>query len=199
MSGQNSPKDNSFYMALIAIIISLVGTGVSIVEAKILRDQQALMVQESSASVWPYLSQSITIGTTITKEGFTPGLTISLKNGGIGPAILSPRTIRFRGQTFTDTEDLGDFLAETYPGLRVVFTLDIMEDGGIIPANEEVAIIGMLTLSLPAGREKLDLLSEISDDLDLDYCYCSVYEDCWALSDDAHPMPAEDCRIKVSL
>ncbi|MTB50144.1 hypothetical protein [Lewinella sp. W8] len=193
------PRDRSYYMALIAIIISLVGTGVSIIEAKILRDQQALMVQESSASVWPYISVNKSIGTTVTAEGFTPTLALSLKNGGIGPAILSPRTIIFRGKTFSDSDAFNVFLEKTYPGLSLIFNVDIMDDGGIIPASETIAVLGMMLMGTAEGIEKLDLLSEISDDLELSLCYCSVYEECWQLTEDTHPERAEDCALKVNL
>jgi hypothetical protein len=192
-------RDRSYYMALLAIIISLVGTGVSIIEAKILRDQQALMVQESSAAVWPYLSVSYSIGTTVTSDGFTPTLSMALKNGGIGPAILSPRAILYQDQRFRDSENLLEHLQEKYPDLGLVFTTDIMGDGGIIPASETVVVLGMMLLKTPEDVDKLELLSEISDDLKLELCYCSVYEECWELTENAHPERAKDCSLEVNL
>lgn len=39
-----------------------------------------------------------------------------------------------------------------------------------------------------------DLLEEAQTKWDLDYCYCSVFEDCWRVSSKlAEPAPVEEC------
>lgn len=51
-------------MALLAIVISLTGTVVSIVEANILSDQQELILEEKAASVWPFLEVAVNVDLT---------------------------------------------------------------------------------------------------------------------------------------
>ncbi|MEM9258043.1 MAG: hypothetical protein AAGA62_00270 [Bacteroidota bacterium] len=82
----------SFYMALIAIVISLVGTGVSIIEARILREQQNLMMEEKAASVWPYVTES----NLVRQDSNSLIIEFSLRNDGVGPALHLVVIRRFR-------------------------------------------------------------------------------------------------------
>lgn len=48
--------DRSLLISLVAVAISLIGTLVSVYEARVLRDQQDLQVEQKSASAWPFVA-----------------------------------------------------------------------------------------------------------------------------------------------
>ncbi|SEQ41747.1 hypothetical protein [Neolewinella agarilytica] len=162
----------SFYMALLAIVISLVGTCVSIFEARILREQQTIMSDEKEATVWPYVSA----GANISQEGKSTTVTMSLKNEGVGPALIGDLHHVVEGQTGTLTEVL-PMLRKQFPAFKIIPLLISNTGKKVLGAGESVTAYRLLI----SGQtdQVLDHI-EVTGAIETEFCYCSIYGDCWS-------------------
>jgi hypothetical protein len=172
-----SPKvkrfDRSDVMALLALLISLGAFAVSVLEANIMRDQQRIMQIQQKASVYPYLSKNIKLGS---ENG--ADFTLSIVNKGVGPGKIKNVKFRFDDQTFETTEEVRAEIMKKLEGK--IRTIAISElNTYFISSGEEKNIISIL---LKEGTSILELLTSIS--LDVDVEYCSIYEECWQTNDE---------------
>jgi hypothetical protein len=184
-------------------VISLIGTGVSIMEAGILRDQQQLMVEEKAAAVWPYLESSTSA--IKTEKGIE--IKMVLTNKGVGPALLSDITFSTEGK-YGKRSDLTSVLSKNHPGLVLLntFTRNSMKE--VLAAQEELIAYKVLIFPRPGEASSdnsfektlqdfnsLNEAGEIIDAISSTYCYCSIYGDCWD-SDNQPLLANEACSGK---
>lgn len=161
----------SFYMALLAIVISLVGTCVSIFEARILREQQTIMSEEKEASVWPYLSMSSDINMGSESTIYS----LNIKNEGVGPALLGDISHTLGEKSGTILSILSA-LDDKYPSSSFFLQKSFNGEKMVIGAGEVVTIFQLAIL----GEEGIIQQAEIVDSIESTYCYCSIYGDCWS-------------------
>jgi hypothetical protein len=179
----------SFWMALLAIVISLIGTGVSMMEAGILRDQQKLMVEEKAASVWPYVVSS----TSVVKTDKGIEIEMVLTNKGVGPALLSPVTFSAAGKQGSVAQLL-PIISKNHPGLVLLAMFTKGSSKEVLAAGEEITVYTILVVdsakdTLAGASEDtaigsmdvslLNKTAEIVDAITFDFCYCSIYGDGW--------------------
>lgn len=158
-------------MALLAIIISLVGTGVSIVEANILRDQQQLMLEEKEAAVWPYVSA----GVQMSYDTSATTIVYRLKNEGVGPALIGDIQHKTGETTGVLTEILPS-LREKFPDLQLIPTLSSSSTNKVLGAGESMVVFSLYVTQKPsAENDPIALASAI----ETTFCYCSIYGACW--------------------
>ena len=188
MSKKKPPRTTSFWMAIIAIFISLIGTGISVVEAGILRDQQQLMTDEKAATVWPFVAAKTQV---LETEAGTE-ITFTVKNKGVGPALIN-------GITYSSNEASGSITDVVHSiilpnnGLRLLPTLSQSSEKSVLQPGEEMEVYKLLLLA-PEGTaktnenkavtlnkylERMEDAADIIEQITIDYCYCSVYGDCW--------------------
>ncbi len=160
-----------FYMALIAIFISLVGTFVSVFEAKILREQQTIMSEEKEASVCPYLSENGNINMTAEGTFFS----LDLTNEGVGPALLGDISHTVGEKSGAILSVLSE-LKDKYPKMTFILKKSFNGKKKVIGEGETVNIYELLIIN---GGD-LTLQAQVIDDIKFTYCYCSIYGDCWS-------------------
>lgn len=173
----------SFYMALLAIVISLVGTCVSIFEARILREQQTIMSEEKEASVWPYLSANGNIN-------MGPESTIyslNIKNEGVGPALLGDISHTIGEKSGTILSILSA-LNEKYPSSTFFLQKSFNGKKKVIGEGE---VVNLFQLAILDGGD-ISQQADIIDSIESTYCYCSIYGDCWS-SDGERMAENESC------
>ncbi len=165
-------RSASFYMALLAIVISLVGTCVSIFEARILREQQTIMSDDKEATVWPYVSA----GANIAQEGNSTTVTMSLKNEGVGPALIGDLRHIVGDQTGTLSDVLPE-LRKQFSALKIIPLLISNSGKKVLGAGESVTAYRLLI----SGQtdQVLDHI-EVTGAIETEFCYCSIYGDCWS-------------------
>lgn len=169
-------SSTSFWMALLAIVISLIGTGVSIVEANILRDQQALMTEEKAASVWPYLV--LNGKADVDKNQLT--LSYELNNKGVGPALIGDLTLRNKIGKGINPIQLIDQLEADHPELEIIPTASKDSKKEVLAAGDRYQILELLILTKDPEKAPINLaMVPIMQDITIEYCYCSIYGDCW--------------------
>lgn len=154
-------------IALSALLLSVCGVFIAIYEAALVRRQQR-------ASVWPYVE----VSASLTRER----IELRVQNTGVGPAQVRAAAVSQDGETRKGWADLirgagvGPLEVDTYYSLirgrvlprdsspEVIFRLT--EEGGVAAP----ALIALLRREMLEGR------------LDVEVCYCSVFEECWTSS-----------------
>lgn len=149
-------------VALSALVLSLCGVFIAIYEASIMRSAQR-------ASVWPYAEVASSI---------TPGrVEIRVGNNGVGPARVVAAAIRYRGRTLGGWRELVLALDSEPVGIE---TYKSMIGGRVLPAGADAETIFRMVGETEASQVTAELGQAIWDgDLDVEVCYCSVYEECW--------------------
>ena len=173
--------DRSDLIALIALLISVVGTVISVSEARLMNRQLDLMDAQKSATVWPYadVRRSADYGTD------PATITLEIVNHGIGPALVDSVRLRYRDKT-TSALEVIEPLAAAYPAFTVVPYRSSSEGSLILPAGEGAVLLQLAFRAKVDDGAKPDLAA-VMDDLVLDFTFCDVYGTCWRYNPDGKP------------
>ncbi|MFK8162401.1 MAG: hypothetical protein AB8H12_08045 [Lewinella sp.] len=126
----------------------------------------------------------------------TAVLSFELVNKGIGPAVLGDVRYLFDGKDF-ESYSIGDGVAEKYDSLIIVQgTQNMQIDSSVFQPNEAMNIF---TIYLTAKSPKhTGLFNRIANELSVQFCYCSVYGDCWYRGSHRTPEKREECSGYIS-
>jgi len=163
-------------IGLSAVVLSLCGLSISLYEASLIREQQR-------ASVWP----NVAVGVSITGERFQ----FNASNSGVGPARVEATRLTYRSETLDRWRDLIDRVADV-PQDSVGVTYSIL--GARVMPEESQEKIFEVDIDRPAERNVVDSLwQSVQDgDVDIEVCYCSVYDECWQSSMQARVQQLRD-------
>lgn len=158
-------------VALAATITSLCALVVSGMQVRIMREEQR-------ASVWPRLAADVSYpsGT----------FEVNLRNQGIGPAEVRWVRVAVNGQP---RSSWGGVLLALGASMDQSYTFSTVNGRVLTPGSE------LPVLTVPP-HPMTDSLYERSDRIALDLCYCSVYGECWRLSNPA--LGASENRGRVT-
>ncbi|MEO1659882.1 MAG: hypothetical protein AAFR51_02755 [Pseudomonadota bacterium] len=183
--------------AVVGIFIATVALFAALNESDAVRKQQ-------QAAVWPHVQVDRSNITTDTNMG----VKITVSNRGIGPARIRAAEVALDGETVLSWDDLFERLAPAaqgrfprsdshvgssvlVPGSDVtvidldtaVFTQFDLESMDDIASREETAT------AIQAFRTALR-----DDRFEMTLCYCSVFDDCWQVSNvQRDPAPINAC------
>jgi len=193
-----SRNNTNTWLSILAVVVSFGAFGVSIYEAGIMRDQQEIMYQEQQlmleqqkASVWPYLESDISYMYKPEKSA----LIYKLKNKGVGPAKINHYDLSTKGTALTDYNQIFEVINAMLPAnfdgnINLIFR----PSKGILSPEEEIT---WLSIELPRFEGDTDMIRNLG--LAFEFCYCSIYNDCWTLSS-ANEEPEEGCnRLKDNI
>lgn len=144
-------------IALIAVFISFLTLFVYLYQSNLMKTQQKM-------SVWPHLTFGPTWGTDF--------MIINLLNKGIGPAIIQDVRIAINDEPVEGIQEIMRFFPDS---LKSDFSYSSLWAGQVVMAGESIQIFKN---SNPATINYLLKLIE-EDQVAIEICYCSVYEDCW--------------------
>ncbi|PQA87965.1 hypothetical protein [Hyphococcus luteus] len=158
-------------------------------------DQAQIMRKQQHASVLPVLN----VSGGLSSEGDRHVLTVSVRNDGIGPAVIESADLFVGGAPVKDWPDLRDrFMPEA---LRKDFQSNLDTAVGILAAGHEAQAI---VFSWPSNEEtdagfemlRQRVFSGDPDDAFFGVCYCSVFDRCWKNTPDnrAVPEPVKSCE-----
>ncbi len=159
-------------MAMAAVVMSVCALVVSVVQVRIMREQQ-------KAEVWPYPE----IGITDNEEG----LVLSFTNNGIGPALVKTVEITLDGEIKKRWPEVLTAILTEVPN----YSYSTIRDR-VFPADK-----GVPFLLLPPGPDAQkvnDAWRSGAVRLGIMICYCSVYDDCWELTLERRD-PVAECRV----
>ena len=124
----------------------------------------------SRASVWPRLE----VFRSVSVDSFSYGVT----NNGTGPALIKYAKVK-NGSTYlkrwSDVKQFSE-IRQSHINNRT-----------LSPQNS------ITPLSYKGDNAKA--LRNIDDNITIELCYCSVYEDCWVIDRSNTPTPVESCLI----
>ena len=186
--------DTSLIVALVAVVISLVGTVTSIYEARILRNQQQTYQEEKAASVWPYIKTEMYTNYNNSDSSIT--LEYSITNKGIGPAILGDVRYVYLGAD-VETYSIDEAIQKQYPDIPVWNSQNRQIDRTVVSPGEKIKLFVIrLQVSGPV-RDFSDVSNAIDADFYTEFCYCSVYGACWRVTQSDVPQEGDDCEVEL--
>ncbi|MEM8547547.1 MAG: hypothetical protein AAGF46_05200 [Pseudomonadota bacterium] len=135
----------------------------------------------ATAEVWPYL----TVGERYDSEGFY----YEAVNKGIGPARLRSVIVKYQGEPIQGIDQLIlDIL-----GPEDAFSYDRYRSSvsatAVISAGE---VLNLFSVDWDPVTRRLS--QALAPSLEIEICYCSVYDDCWIAKRGANEaLPVEQC------
>lgn len=142
--------------AISAVFIGLCAIGVSLYETALIRQAQ-------KGSVWPALGG----GYSYNQDGFS----YLLENAGVGPAIIEYIVLTIDGEPLQTWDQYFEKL-----GINVNNYLVTQASGRIVSPQSKLDILFIP----PQGS--VDLVAAEQSRVNVEICYCSVYEDCWIVT-----------------
>ena len=180
-----SRLDRSDKLAILAVLLSFVAVSVSFYEAKVLKEQQEIMQAQQKASVWPYLRTNL-------KYEYSDKfwIRLSVENKGVGPALIHSSKLFINQVARNDYFDIDTTIRSFFPD-SVDMGLSISGlEGVLLSPGEKVNI-----LEIQTNRFKGEGKAGRSVPIDLSFCFCSIYEDCWAVASMSSGLePIEQCE-----
>jgi len=165
-------KQPEMIVAWSAMFISLLALLATMYEANLERENQLL-------SIWPRLVVQAHISD---RRGYK----IEVSNKGLGPAIVKTAKITIDGNPQDSWKDVFNELKLT--GSFSIITNPL--NSTIISQNETVEVVKIDDAQ--AGYKA----SKGSQRVDLEVCYCSVYDDCWLVSKNNQYKSVNQCMVQ---
>lgn len=153
-------------------------------------DQSVVMRQQQHASVWPIVESDVSV----LRDEQEQFISLTLNNVGVGPAILRDATITFNGEALINFDMLNDALLPV--DLQNELQIEASSMSGVLGAGQERTSLRLVwkrneqqdTAFMAMTRK---FVGQSSVDIDIELCYCSVFEKCWKADDSATSMPVQ--------
>lgn len=150
-------------------------------------DQAQIMRKQQHASVLPVLN----VSGGFSSEGGFHTMTISIRNDGVGPAVIESADLIVDGASVEDWPDLRDRFMPT--ALHTDFSSNLDTAIGILAAGE---VSNAIVMSWPRndatdvdfGALKERVFADANSAF-FSVCYCSVFDRCWKSSPDNSAKP----------
>ena len=177
-------------IALSAVVLSVCGLFISIYETSLIREQQR-------ASVWP----NVEIQPSIRNDS----LKIFVENSGIGPARIMNASVSYKGdvkENWADVMNSFNFRSDEISDYQSLI------QGSVLPPDSGQEMIFRVASS--ADDQELNIAFQmgraiIQEDLNINICYCSVYDECWTTElrylvrkSNGEPVPSREALLVSS-
>jgi hypothetical protein len=178
------------YMPLLFIANLLVGAPallISLVIAYATFTQAEATTKIQQAEAWPFISY----GTSNASEDNERVISLVLSNNGIGPALLGPMEIRYKGSPVRTPKELLARCCGYREGTPLTFATS--------PSSNVVVRPGETTsfLRVPAAPPNERVWNIFNDErwkLEVRSCYCSVFGECWIVKGaQTRPRAVDQC------
>lgn len=167
-------------VGLPALLISLVVAYGTFVQARATQRMQ-------QAAAWPFIAYDTS---NYTAEG-KHRISLVLTNNGVGPALLGPMEVRYRGRAMRSPTELltlccgykkgDDLQLGTTPATRVA-----------LRPGEQAEFFNIA--DVPANARLIARLERERWKFSVRSCYCSIFEECWTIAGiQAKPQPVDAC------
>jgi len=177
-------------IAISAIFISVVSLVVSVQHGKTMEKMVEQNEKLVAASTMPFLTAR---SGNIDPVTLKPSMHFTLKNGGVGPAVIDTFEFRYKGIPYHESTTLlraccSAALPANRDGSGAIYS-NIA--GSILPARESVDFL-LLAADEPAKLQKA--VNDARKDMTFSACYCSVLNECWQTDFEAgRPKPIPAC------
>jgi hypothetical protein len=148
--------------------------------------QTRVVANQLSASVWPYLSYTTT---------FDPnGITMTIDNDGLGPAVIRSASLEVDGREMASWEAAAKSLGKI-PGIKGIGgSFTSLGPGSVIREGASHQLFHLQFTTTPRA-DRAAALTQLRDSFGeraaVTVCYCSTLENCWLLSTGRDQQPVE--------
>jgi hypothetical protein len=172
------------FLSLLSLVVSI-EHGKSM--EKMVDQNQKLVV----ANTLPLLAMDVENNMDLEKK--KAHVRLSVKNNGVGPAIIDRFEIRYKGVSYNSPFGTEGLLNALLPSaLQPKLISDSSVSGTILPARESIRVIEIPITS----QQTLQLLHAAEPEIIMKACYCSVLEECWETNfDNKRPRPVKECKV----
>lgn len=166
-------KQNS--LTILTVTVSILTLMIYVRQTNILSKQTEMLLEQSKASSWPYLS--IGADMSFDDENMSFGeYRVIVANFGVGPAIIEKVVIKVKDKEFSNWDE---FTQHFFPdNMSKKFTRHSLYDRVIMPGDMVTVIDLHQNLPMADHLYKKDVLKN----LEIMICYKSVYNDYWMVS-----------------
>lgn len=159
-------KKPEMIVALSALLISVVTTIIGLYSTMIDRSY-------ARASVWPRVELYRSFSP---EKGF---FSYGLMNNGTGPAIMEYAKVSYKGEP---VKKWSDFIAASSLVQSHISTR-------ILPSQANVSAVAIKDKAYITEMLKMD------EQVEIELCYCSIYDECWVVDRDNQPKEVTQCEI----
>ena len=177
--------------ATTAIIVSIAALFVAWDQSQVMRAQQ-------HAAVWPMINATVTLDNS-EDEHF---LSLDIQNVGVGPALIKHSEVRVNGTPIKTFEQFDQRVLG--PISNQNRTIQASSLSGILGNGEKRAALKISWQKNEQTSSKfaeitMSFLVEDGTDINMEICYCSVFDKCWMTNNVqiAEPHPVEECPEMV--
>jgi len=160
-------------VAFSALFISLVSLGVAILHGHTMEAMANANARLVAANSWPFLSYGAGTSTT---NGAT-SIHLQVFNAGVGPAKIESAELVWKGVAYRTDQDFLKACCGFDPASGAAFDSDLLPYE-VLRAGERIKF---LEFARTASQDVFVALERamISRDLQLNICYCSIFDECW--------------------
>jgi hypothetical protein len=162
-------------LAISALAISVISLATAIHHGKVMEQLVATNAKQAQAAVWPYLALQATL-----ERAEQSTFRMSLLNNGVGPAqvrtfevlvdgVPVPNWRALRAACCAEVADVAD------TGLTASSAI-----GAVLPANKDRVVFALQRM--PQNERLFDAFVGSLKRLEVRACYCSVFDECFAIS-----------------
>ncbi|MFD2166363.1 hypothetical protein ACFSJY_08790 [Thalassotalea euphylliae] len=174
MDNKSWYKSPEMIVGLSALAVSLVAVFVAIYSAYVDRTY-------ARASVWPRLEIYRSYSDLAGKFEY------GVDNSGTGPAIINSVKISEDGKYIKRWSELG-----IHKALKIPF-IQSQINGRIIPPQRTITPIKIDSQN--SADALRDFILKKDGTVNIEICYCSIYEECWLTDRNNKPKPVTQCDI----
>ena len=170
-------------MPVIDIIVAVCVVLISLASLWVAVHSSEVQERTLAASVWPYLE----VGSSDITDSGTRIIAYTVKNEGVGPALLKWFTMSYDGREYGSPRDV----------LKVCcnFTTNVITStihNRVIAAREAIDFVKVLPKNMTSAQ--YHRLDQAEARITMRACYCSVLNECWMLEPHrSQPVAIRDC------
>jgi hypothetical protein len=178
-------------VAVSAFFISIVSLVVSFEHGHTMRELVRQNEKLVAANTIPLLDFS---SSNLEDETDKPFFKLTVRNGGVGPAVIDWFELRYKGVSYGTPSDLLDACCSEAVKKNTLKPNTVWYSkitNNILPARDS---FDPMILRSDVGDDILKAINHARPDITARACYCSVLDECWLTSFDANrPAKVERC------
>jgi hypothetical protein len=155
-------------------LLSLAGVFTGAVALYAALNESAAVRQQTAAAVWPYVQVTVLD----TDQGDAASFALRFENVGVGPARMRGVRLSLNGKSMRDYQQLVTTLIDEPLRLGHDYGKVRVGDGVLAPGDRIIAF----QTQHPALARALSRATA-SGATRLEFCYCSIFDDCWQAGD----------------
>ena len=160
-------------VAVAAVFISVVSLAVAILHGRTMERMAEANARLVAANSWPFVQYGAGWGTT---DGVTR-VHMQVFNSGVGPAKIESAELMWKGVAYRGSREFLEACCGFDPAAGTAFDSDGFA-GYVLRAGTNVRFLQFSKQADPAVFAALQQVV-LSRDLQLNVCYCSIFDECW--------------------